>query len=81
MTVLQACDRPSWTGGRTERPQAILRSFLLARRVVAQVQERFFVCNLPTTPSAPLRVLRGISLVAAGPPGQEGKSHACKYGA
>ena len=41
-TVLQVGDR------RTERPQAILRSLLLARRVVVQVQEdSLFVIGPP----------------------------------
>src|SRR5688572_10898827 len=76
LNMSQASDLPSWPGGRTERLQATLRSLLLARRVVVQLQRRL-VGNWPTTQSAPLRWLRNISLVADSPPGQEGKSLAC----
>ena len=65
---------PPGQEGRTERPQAISRSILLARRVVDQVREKFLVWIWSTTQSAPLRILRKISLVAASPPGQEARS-------
>ena len=41
--VSEAGGRPSWIGGRTERPQAISRSIDVARRVVVQVQTKNFV--------------------------------------